>query len=438
MTRSSRYKTLGALCLGLLATSACGPGGDVNPKDNKFLIYNYSPSNQDYRLERVNIHTLTNVEEASGEYAYLLGGGTLDTGTEDPKTESEWKNYLVVNGASAPQIEYTVDDDGTVVPWDFDSAMMLTVYHHLERSREYFDTINADGLGISSQTVGQEVGRMKCYYYPGLAILGIPLPLFTDNAAYAYTADAFLIPPRLSLADAVPIYANRGVITHEFGHAVFNRLVHNNRRGTTPLVEKWEENAIVALNELGGLDEGIADVFGALDTKDPDFIAYSVDAKLIDRDMEVDRYYEACLFSAARALTEVVDDQGNVSLKAVYPAAAGCGGNYGDGIADGTDSKGVRFDYQPGGAYDSHHLGAVVASIFWDLRAQVQGTLDDTELGYIVAKTLRDIQNPTQSFRIAMFFDALHNNLPASAQSQACSLFHERLPAIKDELQCQP
>lgn len=423
MTRSIRNAAI--LIVGMMTTlNACGPGGDVDAKENKFLIYNYNPSKQDYRLERVNIRTLNNVEEVSGEVAYLLGGGTLETGKENPQTEDEWRQYLTIEGANTPQVEYSVDSDGTIIPWDFDSAMMLTVYHHLERSREYFDTIKTEGLGIGDQTIGQFVGRMPCYYYPNLTIAGIPLPLFTDNAAYAYTANAFLIPPRLALADAVPIYANRGVITHEYGHAVFNRLVHNNKRGVNPLAQEWEINAPVALNELGGLDEGIADVFAALDTKDPDFIAYSIGSDLVDRDMEVDRFYEACLHSAV--------------ITGAYPEASACGGNYGPNVSAPTDSKGVRLDQSAGDAYGPHQLGAVVASIFWDLREQTKGTLDDNELGFIVSKTLRDIQDPTVEFRLVQFFDALHDNMPASTQSEACSLFRERLPAVSDELKCQP
>ena len=98
----------------------------------------------------------------------------------------------------------------------------------------------------------------------------------------------------------------------------------------------------------------------------------------------------------------------------------------------------MRLDQSAGDAYGPHQLGAVVASIFWDLREQTKGTLDDNELGFIVSKTLRDIQDPTVEFRLVQFFDALHDNLPASTQSEACSLFRERLPAVSDELKCQP
>jgi hypothetical protein len=122
-------------------------------------------------------------------------------------------------------------------------------------------------------------------------------------------------------------------------------LVHNNKRGVNPLAEDWETNAPIALRELGGLDEGIADIYGALDTKDPDFIAYSIGSNLVDRDMKVDRFYEQCLHMAV--------------LNGSYPEPAACGGNYGEGVKNPTDSKGVRLDQAAGSEYGPHQLGAV-------------------------------------------------------------------------------
>lgn len=439
------------MAIGLLAS--CSPGGDVDVDSSKFLIYDLDRETGEYRLTRVKIDTLTNVSEADGEVVYLQGGGNLTTPVTDPQTREEWLNVLAVEGANTPHIEYTVDRDGTVVPWDFDSAMMLTVYHHFEAAAEYFDTIPLDDA--LRQDLGKApselVDRVPCYYYPTVGILGIPIPVFTDNAAYAFTMNAFLVPPRRALDEAVPIYANRGVLTHEYSHAMFNRLVHNGAPVPDHVFERWNEldettglpvddQAFFAYNELSGLDEGVADIFAALDTKDPNFIAASISEELIDRDMAKPRYYEQCLLLAAQI--------------GAYPPPSSCGGNYPGLVCsdstdpstctteefndEATDSKGVRFDYAEGVGYDSHHLGAVVASVFWALRDQNRGEIDDNEWGRIMVKTLRDIQDPDRSFRVTRFFDALHDNLPAASRGDACALFKERLIAIQDELQCQP
>lgn len=418
-----------AMGLCLMAMAGCRPGGDVDVSSSTFLIYTIDDNSGEYRLKREKITTLQNVRQVDGEIVEMRGGGELTSGIEgDPETREEWEQALIIADSSAPSIEYTVEDDGTVVPWDFDSAMMLTVYHHMEQSNTYFDALPLSAAFEQSlgQKIGEKVGKIPCYYYPQIAIGGIPLPLFTDNAAYAFTLDAFLVPPRASLDEAVPIYANRGVITHEYGHAVFNRLVYNNERVPDPTFEDWPNDpfALHAYNALGGVDEGVSDIWGALDTGDPNFIAASISSDLIDRDMAKIRFYEQCLAIAVQTGT--------------YPASSECGGNYEDGVDNPTDSEGVRIDSKGGDPYGPHQLGAVVASVFWALRNQNKDTITDDAWGEIVAKSLVAIQNPTQDFRTSMFFNAMHDLLPAGAQAQACALLQERLIAIRDELQCTP
>ena len=382
--------------------AACGPGADVDSAGGQYLIYNYDTSTGEYGLERVRIDTLRDVRTVDGDVVYLLGGGELVSTDVQPTTEEEWEDALVVDNAGKPTVEFTVDEDGTVLPWDFDSAMMLTVYHHMERAAEYFDTIDTSGLNLRDDKISKLVGRIPVYYYPQVNLFGFPLPVFTDNAAYAFTMNAFLVPPRVALTDAVPIYANRGVITHEYGHAVFNRLVYDNARVPAPILNASEWSAVAA-NEIQGLDEGVADIFAFLDIKDPNFIAPSI--KNIGRDMSVKKKYPDILLQAA---------------------------SWEEGDAPLTDPDGNEI------AYNSHDLGAVCAAIFFELREQVSDEVSDDELGRVVVSALRAIRNPTPSFRVAQFFDALHDNLPVAQRSDACSLFQDRLEAVKEQLQCTP
>lgn len=413
------------LILGLMAVLVgCGPDAVDTSKD-KFLIYNYNPQTSSYGLERATIRTLQDVTTVDGTVAYLRGGGSIQQTSNEPQTEKEWEEALWIDGSSTPVVEYTLDDDGTVLPWDFDSAMMLTVYHHLERSAEFFDRLPTEELGDAAlkDNLSQNVGRIACYYYPRMSILGfsVPLPLFTDNAAYAYTMDAFLVPPRFLLTDAVPLYANRGVMTHEYGHAMFNRLVHNDRRAPDFLLneDKWSK---ISLNELGSLDEGVADIWAALDTKNPNFIAPSIGEDLVDRNMTKVRYYETCMAEAISSGT--------------YPKAEDCGGSVPGGSDTHTyDSKGVRYD-RDGDEYDIYHLGATIASTFWAMRERVKDRVSDDELGKVLTSALRSIQNPGPTFRVVTFFDGLHAALPADAKADACAVFTERLPAISDTLAC--
>jgi hypothetical protein len=307
------------------------------------------------------------------------------TASSEPESREDYEDLLQVEGDSPAQIEYTVDEDGTVVPWDFDSAMMLTVYHHTEQASQYFETV---GVEFEADEDSESLGKIPIYYYPSIGIFGfkLPIPIFVDNAAYAFTLDAFLIPPRFTLSDAVPIFANRGVITHEYGHAVMNRLLYKDNRVPNHFLneEEWTNTEI---NELGGLDEGIADIYAGLDTQDSNFIGHSIsDTDLVDRDMAKVRYYDSAIAAEVTA-----------------------------------------------GQFDVHLLGAVVASVLWALRDDVG---DDTAYGKIIADTLRDMPNPTAGWRLAHFFNALYDHLPADVQPDACTLFVDRLPAIEDMLDC--
>ena len=381
---------------------ACGPGADVDASSAQYLIYNYDTTTGDYGLETVRIETLRDVRSVDGDIVYLRGGGSLVSSEETPRTEAEWEKALVVDGSGTPTVEFTVDEDGTIVPWDFDSAMMLTVYHHMERAADFFDGIDTSGLELPDPSISKTVGRIPVYYYPQISLFGFPLPLFTDNAAYAFTMNAFLVPPRASITDAVPIYANRGVITHEYSHAVFNRLVYDNARAPSPILDSDEWPAI-ASNEINGLDEGIADIYAFLDLKDPNFIKPSISFD-IGRDMSVPKQYSPELLAVASL------EEGDDPI---------------------TDDAGNPIEY------DSHILGAIVAAIFYELRQKMTFSVSDEDFARAVTQSLRDIRNPGPTFRITQFFDALHDNLPAAQRPIACRLFKERLPAVQDLLQCQ-
>ena len=386
-----------------LLGAACGPGADVESAGGQYLIYNYDPATGEYGLERARIDTLRDVRTVDGDVVYLLGGGELISTDTEPTTEEEWEDALVVERAGRPTVEFTVDSDGTVLPWDFDSAMMLTVYHHMERSSEYFDTVDVSALDLGDPRISRLVGRVPVYYYPQVSLFGFPLPVFTDNAAYAFTMNAFLVPPRVALTDAVPIYANRGVITHEYAHAVFNRLVYDNARVPAPILNADEWPALPA-NELSGLDEGVADMFAFLDVKDPNFIAPS-SKSILGRDMSEKKRYPQLLLELAQweeGDDPITDEDGNVLV------------------------------------YGPHDLGAVCAAVFYEMREIVKDEVSDDELGRILATALVSIRNPTPDFRITQFFDALHDNLPASKRAEVCSMFKERLEAVEDLLTCSP
>ncbi|MEE8410308.1 MAG: hypothetical protein V3T05_11925 [Myxococcota bacterium] len=363
-----------AAVLCCLASGACGSDTPI-----EFLIYDRDPGAQVYRLTRSRILTLDDAHAGRGSVATLRGGGSLLVSSGEPQTAQEVRDALRITGDETPSIQWVERDNGVAMPLDFDSLMMLTLYHHLERASEYFSMI-----GVAPA----RVRALPVYYFTELkiALLPLPIPLLTDNAAYIVTLDAFFIPPRLLLND-VPLYANRGVVVHEYGHAVFNRVFHRDNRVPAYLLEDWPTETV---NELRSLDEGLADIFAALAIGDADFIAPSISIELfeIDRDVSIERFYD----------TEL---HGTVVTGAV-------------------------------GGYDPYPLGSVVASALWALRSDV----DDAVLGRAVITTLEALAGVGDGFRLTQFFDRFVVELPADARVTACQLFRDRLPAVEADLTC--
>ena len=358
----------------ILAAFGCGP--EEVPETARYLVYDWDPDTRSYRLFEREIRTLHDARSVDGEIASLRGGGRIVAATEEPTSEEEFRDALRIEGDVTPATDYEIHD-GVVIGWDFDSLMMFTVYHHLERAAEYFEEIG----------VGPEVvGHVPVYYHPRLSGV-VPIKLLTDNAAYAYTLDAFLIPPQF-LIDGVPLFANRGVMIHEYSHAVFNRIVDADARAPRYLIESWSDASI---NRMAALNEGVADLFAALALGEPDFIEPSISRELfgLDRDLSVERTYTA-------ALRETVE---------------------------GSEPS----------TFDPYEVGSVIASTIWALRPAID---NDEALGRAVVAALQDFSEVDDGFTLADFFGPLLRRLPPHATAAACTTFQERLPALQEELRC--
>ena len=366
----------GLVVVAVMNGVACGVDNQVRD----FLVYDVDSSTQQYRLMRSRIETLDNLREGRGSVAKLRGGGKANIENGNPETEQEWAEAIVVSGDSTPDIQVVMRDNGVAMPWDFHSAMMLTLYHHLEQASLFFDS-----LGVSPDVVG----TMRVYYNMPITVnlWMLPLPLVTDNAAYISTIDAFVIPPQVILND-VPLYANRGVVVHEYSHAVFNRLVDADRRVPVYALESWDN---LVVNERRSLDEGVADFFAAVAVSDPNFLAASIsDAEElgIDRDVSVERLYDAALRASVQS----------------------------DDLVD----------------YDPYILGSVVASALWALR----GSTDADTVTSAVVGALNRIKGIDERLTLTLFFDFVIEGLPADLQEAGCQLFAMRLDAVAGDLAC--
>ncbi|MFW5966514.1 MAG: hypothetical protein ACOCV2_03295 [Persicimonas sp.] len=350
--------------------------GGSDEETERFEVLDWDADEERYLVQESSIETLEDRREVSGEIAYLRGGGKLEAGTSEPETREEYEDALRVRGDEDPRARWEVDD-GVVVGWDYQSFLMYTLYHHLEKSAIYFESI-----GVERDVVG----RMPVYYAPEMNLGFIPINVFTDNAAYAFTLDAFLVPPQFLSRD-LPLAANRGVIVHEYSHAVFNRVVHDDQRVPDYLFEEWEDPYV---NRMNALNEGVADIFGALAVQEPNFIepSFSEETFDVDRDLTKEREY-------TEDLEETLE--------------------------------------QSADAFNPYKIGSVIASTVWALRDAVD---DDEALGSAVIDALEDFAEVEPEYTLADFFNPFYDHLPSHAQDEACDIFEERLTAISEELTC--
>ncbi len=365
-----------AVLVGSAALSVAACGTEATPE--RWLVYDQVTPGT-YGLTPVVLETISSPRRISGEVARLRGGGEVRVATEEPQTADEYARSLEIVGDAPVDLDFFVAD-GVGVATDFDGLMMLTVYHHLEATQRFFAS---HGVGLNT------VRAMDVYFRAGMdASPLLPVPAFTDNAAYAFTLDAFILPPRLMLAAGVPLFANRGVVAHEYAHMVFNRLVLHDRRAPLYLLDAWETPAV---NEMRSLDEALSDLFASLATGDPDFMAPSFVgyANTLDRGLAVERHYDQELATSVR----------------------------GDDI----------------GGYDPYVLGSVVASSLWALRELE----DDATLAQTVLAAERALDGDVQREAIiAPFVNATLSAWPSATRAEACAVLRTRLEAIAEEITC--
>ncbi len=172
---------------------------------------------------------------------------------------------------------------------DYDGLVLLSFYHHASEVHDYFRS-----LGLS--TTVPDFGPLPAHYLPQMeALLGLRIPLITDNAAFLEAPPSFLVFREL-LLDEIPLPANEGVVAHEFGHAIFHHLTIASY-GAQRVDELGFD--VADFNFIRSVNEGLADVHGAAFTRDPKFIVPSVSFLEERRDVSRFREYTQDLEDAA-------------------------------------------------------------------------------------------------------------------------------------------
>lgn len=362
------------LSLVVLATAAPGACGEPAPPEPPFvsevLVHAGGGS---YEVRAEPLETLTDFRQLAGEAARFRGGGFIRVPTSATLDgEAQIREAFRVQGAHDLALDYQVAG-GVVRANDYDTFAMLSLYRALENTRGFFRAVG----------VGDEALRtLPVFFRPRLEVFLFPL-LASNNAAYSPPVDGFLFFNDFFAGNAVPLALNLGVVAHEYGHAVWQHLVWKDH------LPAWSTDGsgwpTRAVNELRALDEGLADVFGATITDDPQFLGRSVAGQAERRDLTAFRVATAGDLTAA-----------------------------GEGAL----------------LFDPYHLGSIVASALWSAGA-VTGR--QALAGYVVEAERRLAARIGRDFRIGQFLDLLAAAAgPAGAEHRRalCVAFSRQLAAL--------
>ncbi|MCY1083323.1 hypothetical protein [Archangium lansingense] len=334
-----------------------------------------------------------NRNPATGEYgefdasfSTLADAHTLRGALGAVKTQATWllsdnvqgSAGFLVEGSEAPLCAYHVRD-GVWIPEDFDTAAMASTYWGLDQSRSFFIRL---GLGEA------ELTPMDIHFNPRVELAFPNIPtfwLFTDNAGYVPTLDAFQIIPHVYYKPEVPFFMNQGVLAHEYGHRVFALLAENGSRKAVDT--EWSEPSQL---QYDALNEALSDVFAGTMTGNADFIADSV--ALEGRDMSVVRV------------------MGDADVRKLITATTP------EGEAD----------------LGPHGMGAFIAAALWQLGENVG---DHERVARAVIETERTMgaqlaAAPTSQFNLVEWFNLFSTHLSSSEQAAFCPLLKERFSLL--------
>lgn len=219
----------------------------------RLLVYDWAADT--YMFKDVEVRTLTDVNTLQGRATNIYGGAEL--------TLNYVQNHLKWQDNGHDIAFSAIDKGGVLIPEDYDSLAMASIYYNIESARFFF--IETLGLQIDV------VGSLPTYYWASLTIvdqLGRETTLL-DNAFYMFMTEkrAFFVMP-FEQFQWIPMSLNVGIMTHEYTHAVFDVLVLG-LSGDGFLSDS-------GANFLYGLNEGCADFMAVAFTGDPNFMRHSI------------------------------------------------------------------------------------------------------------------------------------------------------------------
>lgn len=334
-----------------------------------------------HRLTVRQVRTLESLFEVRGPATVLRAGAGLKAnvrGSSIPRDPDKYRDALTVIGGRAPSARFVSESGDPGGPWlaqDYHSLAMATFYHHVEAGRAHFEALGG-GHALPD--------GIPTWYTPSFG--GSPFPPvvgLTDNAGYLPTLHGFLLFERAFLAE-LPLPLNGVVVTHELSHAMFEGIANGGEGAPAWIRHGWPRRAA---NLEASLNEGLADLFAALQYGEPDILGESASEFSEDRHLE-----------EARILGLFLPDP----------------------------------DETPEG-YDPYPLGTLIASALW---AESKRLDDPNDMGRAALVALAGVRAREEEgpFTMARFIDPLLAALPPAARGSTCATVAEwTLPVLSPE-----
>jgi hypothetical protein len=205
--------------------------------------------------------TMTSLEKMRGPYLRLRYGGVMRLSA----VEGSIVKDASFSGAVQPQLRYKIKN-GVVVPSDYQTLAMLSAYYQ-------FETILASleakvGLAPSALLAKQKRGYLEVLFEPRIELETDEISatqLVKRNAAFVPGQGQFVLFER-SATEKVPLAVNLQVLSHEFGHALFDYSFFDGD----------EEDVLLDNEAVSGLNEGFADFFSFLMVGSTDILGSSL------------------------------------------------------------------------------------------------------------------------------------------------------------------
>jgi hypothetical protein len=259
----------------------------------KAIVLNFTGTNADgkalYALTEKPFRTLTDFNQLDGTYLNIKRGGAL--------TVKEVNGSIVSSdsyaGGKEPGLRYNVQS-GVALALDYSTLAMLSAYYQID---EIYSTL-AEKTGVNpfDLQVNLPGGKHTMLFEPEIKLTGTGSEMTAGeklNAAFSPSDKKFLLLQR-SPIENVPLAANFQVLTHEFGHFVFDFSFFG---GKTARDNRWAEEWAIS-----GINEGFADFFSWTFTDSTDILrsSISIDDVATERDFGRSTFTYSDLKSSAQ------------------------------------------------------------------------------------------------------------------------------------------